>query len=462
MPPVPPLAPTADTRRAPPPRFLSGSVMRHILVMTGTSAIGLMAVFSGELISILFLGLLQDVEILAAAGYAASILFFPTSIGIGLSIATTSLVAPAVGAGDMARARRLSTNSALFSAGLGLVLVCLLWPLIGTILTWMGAVGRTHALALDYLRIMIPALPLTVTGMCCMAIMRSLGDAERSMNVPLVGAAVQLALEPFMIFMLKLGMNGAAIAMLLSRIAFAAVGLIGAFAIHRMYRRPDVPSALADFRPLAAVAVPAVLTNVATPVANMYTTSVVSSFGDAAVAAWAIAGRLTPVAFGIVFSLSGAVGPIIGQNFGAGDHGRVRAAFKAALQANFMLCAVATVALIALSPTITGAFGISARAADLVRFYCLWCAPQFFFLGMLFVSNAAFNVLGRPHYATLLNWGRATLGTIPLVWFGGQWAGAEGVFFASAAGGIAFGFLSVWLVYRILPDDGDAAVANTP
>jgi putative MATE family efflux protein len=439
-------------RQAPPPRFLTGSIMRHILVMTGTSAIGLMAIFIGELISILFLGLLRDLEILAATGYAASVLFFPTSIGIGISIATTSIVAPAVGSGDMPRARRLSTNAALFALIFGLVVVCALWPFLGTILTWMGATGRTHALAQDYLRIMIPALPLTVLGMCCMSIMRSLGDAERSMNVPLFGAAVQFALEPFMIFMLKLGMNGAATAMLMSRVVFAGMGLYGAFIVHRMYQRPNPRTALVDFWPLAAVAVPAVLTNIATPIANIYTTSVVSSFGDAAVAAWAIAGRVTPVAFGIVFSLSGAVGPIIGQNYGARDYGRVRASFNAALKANFMLCTIATVALITLSPAIINIFGVSERAGDLVRFYCLWCAPLFFFLGLLFVANAAFNVLGHPHYATLLNWARATLGTMPLVWFGGQWAGAEGVFFASAAGGVLFGFVGVWLAYRIMPD----------
>jgi Na+-driven multidrug efflux pump len=272
------------------------------------------------------------------------------------------------------------------------------------------------------------------------------------MNVPLFGAAVQFALEPFMIFMLKLGMNGAAVAMLLSRVVFAGMGLFGAFGIHRMFCRTNLRAALADFSPLMKIAVPAVLTNIATPVANVYTTSVVSSFGDATVAAWAIVGRVTPVAFGVVFALSGAVAPIIGQNHGARSFARVREAFNAALLATAVLCIGAAVALIALSPTIISVFNVSARASDLVRFYCLWCAPQFLFLGMLFVANAAFNVLGRPHLATLLNWARATLGTMPLVWFGGQTAGAEGVFFASTAGGILFGLISVWLVYRIMPD----------
>jgi Na+-driven multidrug efflux pump len=50
-----------------------------------------------------------------------------------------------------------------------------------------------------------------------------------------------------------------------------------------------------------------------------------AEFGEAAVAGMAIVARLTPVAFGVIFALSGAVGPIIGQNAGAGEGARVRA-----------------------------------------------------------------------------------------------------------------------------------------
>jgi putative MATE family efflux protein len=443
-----PIAKPGSSRTA---KFLTGSIQRHILVMTGTSAIGLMAVFICELISLLYLGLLRDLDILAAIGYAAAILFFPTSIGIGLSIAATALIAPAVGAGDMERARRLSTHAILYAALLGALLAALVWPCLGWLLDTLGAKGRTAALAVDYLRIVIPTLPLTAVGMTAMAVLRSLGDAERSMNVPLIGSAAQIALEPFFIFMLKLGMNGAAVSYVLGRFAFAAFGLYGAFIVHRMLTRPSRAAFVADARPLTKVAAPAVMTNVATPFANLFTTAAIAGFGDAAVAAWAIAGRVTPVAFGVVFSLTGAIGPIIGQNFGARQFGRVQETFKAALATNAVLCILAATCLFAALPLIIGAFGVSEAASDLIRFYVIWCAPQFLFLGMLFVSNAAFNTLGHAHIATLLNWGRATLGTIPLVWVGGRVAGAEGVFFGSIAGAIVFGVVSVWLARRILP-----------
>jgi hypothetical protein len=85
-----------------PPRFVTGSILRHILVMTGTSAVGLMAIFVSDFATVFFLGLLGDLQLLAAVGYGSSILFFMFSAGIGMSIAVTSLVAPALGAHDFA------------------------------------------------------------------------------------------------------------------------------------------------------------------------------------------------------------------------------------------------------------------------------------------------------------------------------------------------------------------------
>ena len=67
-----------------------------------------------------------------------------------------------------------------------------------------------------------------------------------------------------------------------------------------------------------------VLTNVATPVASGFVASVLARFGDETVAAIAIIDRLVPVAFGGVFAISGAVGPILAQNWGAGRFDRMR------------------------------------------------------------------------------------------------------------------------------------------
>jgi Na+-driven multidrug efflux pump len=154
------------------------------------------------------------------------------------------------------------------------------------------------------------------------------------------------------------------------------------------------------------------------------------------------------VAFGAIFALSGAVGPILGQNHGAGAYVRVRDALTQSLLVTAAFTTIAWVLLALLAHPIATAFHAKGETADLIVFFCRDLAGLFVFLGALFVANAAFNTLGRAHLSTALNWGRATVGTIPFVMAGGYIGGAPGVLAGNMVGGVAFGTLAVWLAYR--------------
>ena len=112
-------------------------------------------------------------------------------------------------------------------------------------------------------------------------------------------------------------MTGAAISVLLSRLIFVAVGYRGAVVKHDLVARPSLAALATDLGPLARIALPAMLTNLATPAANAVLARVMASFGVGAVAASGVIDRVVPLAFGGVFALSGAIGPVLGQNWGA-------------------------------------------------------------------------------------------------------------------------------------------------
>ena len=438
----------ADTRAPPPPRFTTGSIVRHVLVMTATGGIGLIAIFFGDLANVLFLSQLGDHEIVAAVGYASAILFLATSSGIGLSIAATALIAPALGRSDRPRARRLSASAHVYSGLAGVVIAILLWLVAPSVVAAMGASGRTFTLALRYLNIQLPSMVLLTIGFASSAVLRSAGDARRAMMLTLIGAAFNLTFDPLFIFVFKLGLDGAAWASVLSRCAFAATGLWCVIGVHGLMRRPEIIRFLADAPVLTRYAGPAVLTNLATPVAGVFVTRAMAVFSDQAVAGLAITGRISQVAFGALFALSGAMGPIVGQNLGARNYGRVEEAFNQSLKVNAAFTLVVWLLLIALAPFCVWSFGATGDAATLVLLFCRWLAPLFGFLGALFIANAVFNVLGTPHYATAFNWGRATLGTVPFVWLGAKIGGAGGVMAGQFLGGIVFSLLAVEVARR--------------
>lgn len=461
-------SPTANRARPPrraatPPRFVTGSLLRHILVMTGTGALGLVAIFIGDLANIYFLSLLPEREALVAAvGYGSTILMLTIGMGIGLSIAAISLISPALGAGQNVRARRLTANAHLWTFVVSSVMALIVWLFSPQLLDMLGATGRTRELANTYLTIVIPALPPMALGMTAAGVLRSVGDARRAMNITLFGAIVNIILDPIFIFGLDLGIVGAAFATVIARVVMMAVGIYGVFYVHGLMGRVKLATFLADGRPLAAVALPAVATNLSTPVANAYVTAVISQHGDSAVAGWTIIGRIMPVAFGVIFALSGVVGPIIGQNYGAQNKDRMHETLRLSLWVTAGFTAAAWVLLALSAPLIVDQFQAEGQAADLIILFCRWLAPLHFFLGALFVSNAAFNTLGRAHISTTLNWGRATIGTIPFVYIGEMLAGAEGVVAGQVMGAIIFGVIAVGLCSWLIEYVGDSSAPLPP
>jgi putative MATE family efflux protein len=409
-----------------------------------------MAIFSVDLINMVFISMLNQQDITAAVGYAGAILFFTTSFGIGLSIAVSALVARAVGQRNLVMAREKATNGMILGIAFGILFAAVVWAFLPGIVSLLGAVGRTHELTVHFLRIVIPAQPFLMVGMIGGAILRSHGDARRAMAATLWGAAANAVLDPILIFGLHLDLTGAAIASVVSRIVIAGVSLIPVIRHHGGFDRPSIEGLKADLAPVYAIAGPAILTQVATPLGQAMVTRMVSGYGEAAVAGMAIAGRLTPVALGVIFALSGAIGPIIGQNYGAGRMDRVLQTFLDGLKFTAVVVVIVTVILFALRAPIADLFHAEGLTRDLVYLFCGPLCLLFFFNGAIFMANAACNNLGRPFMSTLINWGRHTIGTVPLAWWFAQYWGAQGVLIGQALGGVIFGILGVWLAYRMI------------
>ncbi|WP_037256298.1 MATE family efflux transporter [Roseobacter sp. SK209-2-6] len=429
--------------------FLEGSLMRHVAVMSATSSVGILAIFAVDFIDMIFISMLGKAELAAAIGYTGTLLFFTNSINIGLSIAAGSLVARALGAGERARARDLATSVALVAVLVSiLVPIAVLWNL-QELLQFLGATGETLEFAIRYSAIIVPFMAFMGIAMTSMAVLRANGDAKASMYVTLAGGVVNAALDPLFIFGLGLGLDGAAYASVAARLTMGASGLWYVIRKHDGFSRPSARVFLSDIGKVLAIAGPAVLTNLATPFGTAIVTREMAKFGTEAVAAMAVIGRLTPMAFAVVLALSGAIGPIVGQNFGAKKFDRVRGTFVAGLKFVGAYVLVATALLFLMRVEIADLFDASGEMQQLIFLFCGPLALFQFFNGAIFVCNAGFNNLGRPLYSTAVNWGRHTIGTLPFVLLGAYLAGAAGVLVGQAVGGVFFAGAAVLVAWRL-------------
>ncbi len=440
-------------------KFLEGRLFGHITVMALTASVGLMAVFLVDFIDMIFISMLGKAELAAAVGFAGAILFFTGSFGIGMAIACGALVARALGQGDAELARQRATSSLVIGILIGAVFAAVVWTNIPALVALLGATDETAELAVHYLQIILPSLPILLMGIVGSAVLRAHGDGRRSMNVMIAGGVVNAILDPILIFGLNLELTGAALASIAARITIATLALRAVLRVHNGFARPSASGLFSDLRPVMVIAIPAILTQLATPVGQAYVTRAMSVYGEEAIAGMAIVGRLTPVAFGVLFALSGAVGPIIGQNAGAGKDDRVRSTFNEAMLFAALVTLLVSLALFLLREPLVWLFALeeSPVAMSLVFLFAGPLSLLWFFNGVIFVANAAFNNLGRPFTSTMVNWGRHTLGTILPVWLFATWLGAPGVLIGQALGGVVFAAISVVLVAQTLRGAAETA-----
>ena len=419
--------------------FVTGATMRHVIIMTLTSAIGLMSMFLVDLADLWFLTLLDNISITAAIGFAGTIVFSNLSVGLGMAIAAAALVARKMGRGEEDDARETAAAALALSIITGLFVAILICLFARPLLSLLGATGEPLELARDYMLTIAPGFALLAGAITLSFVLRAIGDARRSMYVTLVTAIANAILDPVFIFGLGMGIKGAAMATVCANLASFGIGLYSLHRHHGFVVRPRLAIIKQNISPIMQIALPAIATQLATPFAIAYLTRVSSTYGNDAVAAVAIINRFIVVAFGIIFSLSGAVGPIVGQNFGAGRLDRVKQTLSDAMLFSAAYTITVSAALYLVSNHIPGWFNATPEAAELIVFYYQFIAISWAFAGAQFVAMAAFNNLGKPHWSMWFNWGKATIGTIPLLHLGVYLGDAKGMLLGMGAVNIIFG-----------------------
>lgn len=439
----------APAKPSAPGRFTTGSTMRHVVIMTFTGMAGLSFMFLVDFVTLFYVSLLGDDSLTAGVGFAWAVQFFTISGGIGLAIAAAALVSRAIGARERDKAREYASAAMVVTLFLLASVALLVLIFRKSILSLIGAEGDAAIVAAQFLLISVPSLPFVGLGMITSSVLRAEGDAKRSMYVTMVGGAAAMVLDPLLIFGFGLGVDGAAMAMVLSRVISGSAGLYFLIRVHDLVARPSRAATIAFLGPFFAIAGPAIATQMSTPAGNLLLTWWVSDYGDSAVAGWTVVSRLTVLAFGGIFVLSGAIGGIIGQNYGARLADRVGDAYRDSLIFAFIYVCAIWLLLAVTAKYIIAAFGVTGDGADVVLTFCYIGAGGFALNGALFVANAAFNNLGKPLWSTSFNWTRDAVAIPVMMYLIPASFGATAIIYAQAAAAVLVGSAATFLGWRL-------------
>ena len=431
----------------PKAKLTEGPVGRHLLVMAFPVLLGITTMMGQAFVDAWFLGRVGD-RALAAHAFSFPILMIVTSVAIGLGAGTSSVVARAIGAHDLRRARRLATDS-LFLSFLITAGFCILGVLtINPLFRLLGAPDDMIPMIRSFMLILYSGVPFVVVGMVGMASMRATGDTRLPSKLMILGSILNVLLDPIFIFGLgpipALGLNGAAVAALMAR----GVIFVGALYLLRgrlnmiSFNRPDPVELRKSWRDILHVGIPAAGTNAIVPIATAIIIVMIAGYGPEAVAGFGVASRIESLVLVMFYALSAIIGPFVGQNLAAGKELRIMEALRLCM----IFCVGAGLVgagILALSAGFLPTLFSDNDAVTRVTRLFLWVAPLGYGgYGLVMVINASFNGLGKPMPGVVVSLLRTIILYVPLALIAEYYFGMIGIFAAYAAANVFTGFVA--------------------
>lgn len=431
--------------------LIEGRVSKQLRVMAAPMVWGLMATMSLNLVDTFFIAQLGR-EPLAALSFTFPVIMVLTSLAIGLGAGTSSAVARAIGEGDAIKARRLATDAMTLTLLISISSCLLGWIFLEPLFTALGATPELIPLIRSYMAIWYFSAPCLMVPMVSLAALRAMGMSHVQGYLMSGAAMVNAFLDPLFIFGMfgfpALGLQGAALAALVTRICMLAVAL---YILHYRLRMLVNPIASwsclrNSWRMVIQVGIPAMCANVIIPLASALVVMMVARYGTDAVAGLGVAMRIEPMALIIFYALSGVVGPFFGQNLGAGKHDRLIEALSVLTR----FCLIAGIFLAAFlgvsADIIVGVFGGHPKVLEIAILYLTVVPISYGAYGLVMSVNAAFNGLGSPWPAMVLSAGRVLFVFVPLALLG-QWLWQlQGLFLATALSNLVIGAWAwLWL-----------------
>ncbi len=450
----------AEAPAAPDPKrrirdFSEGSIPNHLVAFSVPMLIGNLLQVLYSVINAIWVGRYLGPDSLAAVSVSTPIIFALIALIIGLTMATTVLVAQAFGARRPDEVARTVGNSLILLTALGAVVTAVGIGFRVPILRLIDTPPEVLDLAASYLAVFLAGLVPQFLYNAASAILRGLGDSQTPLRFLAYSVGLNAVLDPVLIFGLgplpKMGIAGAALATVIAMIYAAVISLRYLFGTSGLahYTRE---SFRLDWRITGLtfrIGLPAGVQQMLVSLSNLVVSSIVNGFGATVVAAFGAGARFDQFSFLPAMSLGMAVTSVVGQNLGAGKIKRVNETVKwAVLITGGITGLVAAVALIwprALMIPFTTDPNVAAEGATYLRYVALGYVP----LAIMFALSGVLRGAGDTIPAALISLTSLWVFRVPMAEYLsslGGW-GARGVW-AAIAGSSYVGLVACFIYYR--------------
>lgn len=375
-------------------------------------------------------------------------------VGLGLMFGNgaASYLSRLLGSGDKKTANIVASTALYSSVLIGAVLIIFATIFLKPILTSLGATETIMPYALTYARIYVISCIFNVFNVTMNNIVASEGAAKTTMCALLLGAVINIGLDPLFIYTFDMGVAGAAIATAISQLVSTLVYLT-----YILRKKSAFTFSIKDFIPtqqtfveILKIGIPTLTFQLLTSLSIALINRASSDYGDAVIAGMGAVTRVTSMGTLVVFGFLKGFQPIAGFSYGAKNFKRLRESIKISILWSTIFCVVVGLLMVVFSTQIISQFAngngemISVGQKSLVA-----NGLSFFLFGFYTVYSSLFLALGKGTAGFFLGACRQGICFVPIIFLLPAIWGLSGILYAQPIADIISAIITVFMAFNL-------------
>jgi len=425
-----------------------GNIAKTLFKLTLPMTIGMLALVAFHLSDTWFVSKLGTNE-LTALSFTFPIVMIFSSIALGFSTGTSSVISKFIGRGDIEKVQRLTTDTFLLS----LLLVCF-FGLIGYVFIdetfiFLGAPADILPLIKDYMQIWYFGIIFLVIPIIGNGAIRASGDTIFPGSLMSAASVINFLMDPLLIFGMfifpAMGIKGAALATVIARGITFFVSIYMLINKYQMInlKRVSLRKIIISWKEILYISIPVTMTNLLNPLSQMIIIKLLATHGKAAVAGVGVSSKMESFGLLIPMAFSSVLGPFTGQNLGAKKISRIRKAIRLGYIFSFSWGILLLCLYFPLSKEIAFLFTSDSSVVKTITSYFLIVPMSYSFMIIFYLTNSILNAMGKPLHSAILQLGRLFVLYIPLAYLGSYLYKINGIFSALAVTNIISSIFSI-------------------
>ncbi|MFP3952518.1 MAG: MATE family efflux transporter [Candidatus Acetothermia bacterium] len=385
----------------------SGSLGKPLFYLSLPVVITNLLMTAYNLVDTFWVGRLSK-QALAAITFSYPMVFLFISLGLGVSVAGSVLVAQYEGAGRRDRVEYAASQTLIFTVVVGIILGIGGFFLLTPILKLLGASPEVIPLATEYMQVVTLGMIFIFGYSVFIALMRGFGETLAPMLIMFVTVLLNVLIDPFLIFgwlwFPEMGVQGAAVATIFCRGLGFVIGLWILFTgrkglkVRLSYMLPDFKF----FKKIVDIGVPASVESTGRALSVNAMLSVVGGFTTSVVAGYGVGIRVFSTVFLPALAVSQSVETVTGQNIGAGKYDRAERANYLASKAMFIVMSLLGLFTFLFAPFIVSIFSPDKEVVHVGAEFLRYISLTFGFVGAQRVFSGGFRGAGKTMVAAAI------------------------------------------------------------